>query len=200
MLIHVKRSAEVFGPYSTEEARAYLAAGRLSLSDFAQLEGTADWIPLSSVPGVKSAPPPPPIAGAPIPPSASQQSQKSSSDFRIGPILRDAVIVYLLSFMGGLIVGLTAHEPLSNPRPAAALVISNLLFCIFGFTISGCLATGNRWKHLAYVALFAWFAGVVNVIFTPVTIETWLLGVLVMPFLAAIGGVLSLLIKISRCL
>jgi hypothetical protein len=60
MLIHIKRNAEVFGPYSVEEAREYLSAGRLSLSDFAQLPGTAEWIPLASVPGVKSAPPPPP--------------------------------------------------------------------------------------------------------------------------------------------
>jgi HIV Tat-specific factor 1 len=60
MLIHIKRNAEEFGPYSVEEAREYLSAGRLSLSDFAQLPGTTEWIPLASVPGVKSAPPPPP--------------------------------------------------------------------------------------------------------------------------------------------
>src|SRR2546425_3741448 len=59
MLIHIKRNADVFGPYSIEEAREYLSSGRLSLSDFAQLPGTTEWIPLASVPGVRSAPPPP---------------------------------------------------------------------------------------------------------------------------------------------
>jgi uncharacterized RDD family membrane protein YckC len=70
MLIHIKRNAEIFGPYSIEEAREYLSAGRLSLSDFAQLPGTTEWIPLASVPGVKSAPPPPPPSSAELPGTA----------------------------------------------------------------------------------------------------------------------------------
>ena len=57
MLIHIKRKDQVFGPYSVEEARGYLASGRLALSDFAQVDGK--WIPLASVPGITSAPPPP---------------------------------------------------------------------------------------------------------------------------------------------
>ncbi len=58
MLICINRNAEVLGPYSIEEAREYLFAGRLSLLHLARLPGTTEWIPLGSVPGVKSAPPP----------------------------------------------------------------------------------------------------------------------------------------------
>src|SRR5208283_2199950 len=80
MLIHIKRNAEVFGPYSIEEAREYLSAGRLSLSDFAQLPGTTEWIPLASVPGVKSAPPPPPPSGSTeLPGTAPGSTHQTSS-------------------------------------------------------------------------------------------------------------------------
>jgi uncharacterized RDD family membrane protein YckC len=80
MLIHIKRNAEEFGPYSVEEAREYLSAGRLSLSDFAQLPGTTDWIPLALVPGVKSAPPPPlPSSSAELPGTAPGSTHQTSS-------------------------------------------------------------------------------------------------------------------------
>jgi uncharacterized RDD family membrane protein YckC len=89
MLIHIKRNAEVFGPYSVEEAREYLSAGRLSLSDFAQLPGTTEWIPLASVPGVRSAPPPPPPSSSAelpgtAPGSAHQTSSSAASTGAVG--------------------------------------------------------------------------------------------------------------------
>lgn len=70
MLINIKRNAEVFGPYSVEEAREYLSSGRLLLSDLAELPGTMEWIPLASVPGVRIAPPPPPPSSADLPGTA----------------------------------------------------------------------------------------------------------------------------------
>lgn len=90
MLIHIKRNAEVFGPYSVEEAREYLSAGRLSLSDFAQLPGTTEWIPLASVPGIKSAPPPPPPdspnSEAQVPTDAgSNKASESTPPSRMSP-------------------------------------------------------------------------------------------------------------------
>lgn len=85
MLINIKRNAEVFGPYSLEEAREYLSSGRLVLSDFAQLPGTTDWTPLASVPGVRSAPPPPPPPGrAELPPMAPAAIQ--SAPQRVSPL------------------------------------------------------------------------------------------------------------------
>src|SRR5438876_1168543 len=98
MRIHIKRNAEVFGPYSVEEVRAYLSGGRLSLSDFAQLAGTTEWIPLASVPGIRSAPPPPissPSHSAPAPPppiipqATETLLQAAGSAVRLGPVLRD---------------------------------------------------------------------------------------------------------------
>jgi len=92
MLIHIKRNDEIFGPYSVEEARSYLLSGRLSLSDFAQMEGTSEWIPLSSVPGLKSAPPPPALPSLVVsPPPSSQPTPDSPVHF--GYVIRDVIIV-----------------------------------------------------------------------------------------------------------
>jgi uncharacterized RDD family membrane protein YckC len=85
MLIHIKRNAEVFGPYSVEEAREYFSSGRLVLSDFAQLPGTTEWIPLASVPGVRSAPPPPPPPG-PVEPPPMAPAAIQSAPQRVLPL------------------------------------------------------------------------------------------------------------------
>jgi len=77
MLIHIKRNEEVFGPYPTKEARGYLSTGRLTAADFAQLEGTSEWIQLASVLGIRSAPPPP-VMGSGLALSHEQSCHTSS--------------------------------------------------------------------------------------------------------------------------
>src|SRR5208337_2994325 len=132
MLIHIKRNAEVFGPYSIEEAREYLSAGRLSLSDFAQLPGTTEWIPLASIPGVKSVPPPPavpqtqnmqpthPLTGLP-------QQKKRSNDLVSGLVIRDLLIVLGLQAGGIGIVsffaGLSGESPPVGTNGAIGLFL-----------------------------------------------------------------------------
>jgi hypothetical protein len=133
-----------------------------------------------------------PPESPPIVPVVVRQ-QASTSDFRIGPILRDVAIIWVLTGLGGFVAGFAAGPSL---RPVAAAV-SNLLFGTVGFVISGCLATGNRWKHLAYVALLTWFTSLINVLFG-LPLEQWFLGVFVFPFLMAIGGGLSFLITRAK--
>ncbi|MBC8324247.1 MAG: DUF4339 domain-containing protein [Verrucomicrobia subdivision 3 bacterium] len=53
MLIHVSRDGEQFGPYTLEDANAYLVQGSLLPTDQAWFEGTADWIPITDVPGIE---------------------------------------------------------------------------------------------------------------------------------------------------
>jgi hypothetical protein len=211
MLIHIKRNAEVFGPYSIEEAREYLSVGRLSQSDFAQLPGTTEWIPLASVPGIKSAPPPPivreptvTVAGseqqvAPLPTAtqpARLREQEPPSGVRIGPVLRDVAMIAVLTAMGGFVAGVAGHGGNATSY-MWALEISNAIFMTLGFTISGCLATGNRWRHLAYVALGAWVVGINNVFFFGFTVEQWMLSAFFVAFVMAVGGGLSFLFKRS---
>jgi cytochrome c551/c552 len=54
MMIHVSRDGEQFGPYTLEDANAYLAQGSLLPTDQAWYEGAPDWLPIIEVPGIHS--------------------------------------------------------------------------------------------------------------------------------------------------
>ncbi len=51
-MIYITRDGQQFGPYSLEEAKAYVQGGQLCLSDLAQQEGETDWAPLYKVLGL----------------------------------------------------------------------------------------------------------------------------------------------------
>ena len=53
MMIHISRDGEQFGPYTLEDANAYLAQGSLLPTDQAWYEGTVDWMPITEVPGIQ---------------------------------------------------------------------------------------------------------------------------------------------------
>ncbi len=53
MLIHVSRDGAQFGPYTLEDANAYLAEGSLLPTDQAWHEGAPDWMPITEVPGIQ---------------------------------------------------------------------------------------------------------------------------------------------------
>jgi hypothetical protein len=70
------------GPVSFEEMKSAAAAGRLSPADLVWQEGTADWVPARTVPGLfagAGAPPPLPAAGAPepLPPDDSPRRKRT---------------------------------------------------------------------------------------------------------------------------
>src|SRR5580658_10059691 len=47
----VKRGDQRFGPYSLSDLQHYVQSGDLTLEDFTQSEGMADWVPVSHVLG-----------------------------------------------------------------------------------------------------------------------------------------------------
>lgn len=195
MLLHINRNNEIFGPYSVEEARSYLLNARLSVSDFAQMEGTTEWIPLGSVPGLKIAPPPPAIPSPPSPPPLSGQSAVDSQ-IHFGYVLRDVVIVTVLTGIGGFVVGLAADKAdRSSSGFVLGLAASNILLGSIGFIIVGCLAKGNRWRHLAYVGVGFWIGGLLNVMLGIVSISQWLLGAFFAALIVGLGGGLSFAFK-----
>lgn len=110
---------------------------------------------------------------------------------RIGPIIRDVVIVWVLTAIGGFVIGVSGGSQGDPRRHQVALVISNFLLGSIGFTIAGCLAPRPRWNHLAYVALGAWLTGLINVVFFHVTITQWMFSALFMGIIMGIGGALS---------
>ena len=55
MQIHIYRDGQVFGPYSLEQVRDYVASGNLITSDLACRQDGGAWIPLGEVPEMSSA-------------------------------------------------------------------------------------------------------------------------------------------------
>ncbi|WP_076789663.1 DUF4339 domain-containing protein [Chlorobium sp. KB01] len=195
MLIHIKRNEEIFGPYSVEEARSYLQSGRLSLTDFAQMEGTSEWIPLASVPGLKSAPPPPALPSlATSPPPSGQSTPDSPVHF--GYVIRDVIIVAVLTAIGGFAVGLASgRADMSSPGFVLGLAASNTLLGSVGFIIVGCLAKGNRWRHLLHVAVGVWLVGLLNVMIGMISFGEWFFSVFFVALIMGVGGGLSFAFK-----
>jgi hypothetical protein len=121
----------------------------------------------------------------PVSPSIAPQ-------FRLGAVIRDVAIISVLGLAGGFAIGVAAGW---GSPPGIGLAALNLLLVTLGFVISGCLAIGNRWRHLAYVALGVWLAGSMNVVFYDSTIVEWLLGAPLVALMMGLGGAISYLFK-----
>ncbi len=117
-------------------------------------------------------------------------------------LARDVVIVWLLTNLGGAVVGFTGAallgpDALANPRTQLALAFSNFIFGILGFTIVGALKRVGRFSYLLVVGVINWLLNGLTLVFTPLTLnislKQWLLAPLFMLVLIAVGGGLSLL-------
>ena len=86
---------------------------------------------------------------------------------RVGPIIRDVVIIWALTFMGGFVAGVALGGlPGQAQRLAVAVGVSTWLFGTVGFTIAGCLAPPDRWRHIGFVALGVWIMSPLQIAFT----------------------------------
>lgn len=107
-------------------------------------------------------------------------------------IARDVSIVFGLvvasSFVAVKIIEGTGEE-------ATPLVIglSNIFWGTVGFTISGCLAKVQRFKHLFMVALGLWLLSFVNVAMGLTPMPVWVVGFLLILVMMGLGGGLSYL-------
>jgi hypothetical protein len=71
-------------------------------------------------------------------------------------VLRDALGVLLLGFLGGLVGGAIGGDSNEGTRAVSVIVLMTAGFCV-----SGCLAKQARFKHLALVAAGVWVIGTV---------------------------------------
>ena len=113
-----------------------------------------------------------------------------NSIIRWGAVIRDVVIIWILTALAGFAIGITS-TPGSNLMLGYAF--ANLFFGSVGFTISGCMAKVGRWKHLFVVAIGVWIVGLINIIIAPIGIKEWLFGFIFIALMMAIGGGLSYL-------
>ncbi|MEI7809490.1 MAG: hypothetical protein WCJ07_13510 [Verrucomicrobiota bacterium] len=115
---------------------------------------------------------------------------------RVGPIIRDIVIVWILTAMGGFVAGFAAGGRQKDPQAfALALAASNFLLGTVAFTIAGCLAPPERWRHLGFVAIGAWLTSLINVLFFGVTVPQWIFGGVFMAIIMGFGGAISYVFK-----
>lgn len=119
---------------------------------------------------------------------------------RMWPIVRDVLIVWLLTGIGGFIVGITATVltgglPKHTPAYFFAVAASNFLLGAVAFTIVGCLTPTPRWRQLTTVAAVAWLTSLINVVWFGITMSQWIHGIIFMAVIMGIGGGLSYLFK-----
>ncbi len=108
-------------------------------------------------------------------------------------ILRDALIILILTFVGGFIIGLCRPMfKMSDQEFMSLIGLSNLLFSVIGFTIAGSLSPNQRWKHLLLVTLCVWPMGLINLFFGIPVIQ-WVISILPLLITMAIGGAISYL-------
>ncbi len=105
---------------------------------------------------------------------------------------RDGVIIILLTFIGGFVIGLVGLY--DQPLHILAIAVSNLVFSIIGFTISGCLAKVERFKHLFKVTVLVWLFSLINVVLGFASITQWIFSILFILVAMGIGGGISFLI------
>ena len=110
-------------------------------------------------------------------------------------ILRNSIIVFGLSALGGMVIGITIAFSGVQNIPFAAIAISNIIFGIVGFFICGCITPQERWKYLSYTAITVWVFSLVNLLFAAgkLTLINWFIGLPVTFIFMLIGGGISTL-------
>jgi len=108
-------------------------------------------------------------------------------------IARDISIVFGLvvasSFAAAQII-----QAMGEEVTPLVIGLSNFFWGIVGFTISGCLAKVQRFKHLLMVAVGLWLLSFVNVAMGLTRPEVWAVGFLLILAMMGLGGGLSYLI------
>jgi hypothetical protein len=112
--------------------------------------------------------------------------------FNFIAVARDVSIVFGLvlasSFAAAQIV-----QGMGEEVTPIVIGLSNIFWGTVGFTISGCLARVQRFKHLFVVAIGLWLVSFVNVAAWLTPLPVWAVGFLLILVMMGLGGGLSYL-------
>lgn len=125
----------------------------------------------------------------------TQQAERTTAPVRPLAVARDVAMLWILSATAGFIVGVASGGPRNMEAFALGIVAANVLAAVLSFAISGALNPDNRWRHLGWVALFAWATSIANVIFLGFPVTDWLMSAPLIAILMGIGGALSPLLR-----
>lgn len=109
-------------------------------------------------------------------------------------VVRDAAIVYGLTFAFGLGTAIAGWNLQNNPSTA---YLVNLLSGALGFTVAGVRISTNRTEHLAWVAATVWTFNLTNIALGLQTISAWIHSGLTVLLMAAIGGSLAMILTLT---
>ncbi|MEC8929317.1 MAG: DUF4339 domain-containing protein [Verrucomicrobiota bacterium] len=123
MQILINRDGQQHGPYTVEQAQAYLATGQLQPADNAWAQGQPAWQPLSALlaqlaPPPATASPPPSPGAAPMVGSACPQCQAPATT---GQVICKACGFNLQTRQSTAVIRVPPHmqQPAASPQPGA---------------------------------------------------------------------------------
>jgi len=107
-------------------------------------------------------------------------------------VLRDVAFLFVLTFLGGLVLG---NLGLAGPAHMTEMGLLNIFFSTGAFTISGTLTPNRRWPHLVIVAFICWVLSSVNMLFSYISFTMWIMALFTLALTMACGDAISYLIK-----
>ena len=110
-------------------------------------------------------------------------------------VVRDVVIIWLLTAIGGFIIGVTIAMTGRSTVAMLAVGLSNIFFGTIGFCISGCMIKDKRWNHLVIVAIFVWLTSIINIFLGFASLIQWLSSIIAIFIMTALGGGLSYIFR-----
>ncbi len=102
MLYQISRNGQMYGPYTLEDMRRYVASGNVLPTDLAKNEEMADWLPVSEILGDMPAAAAPPAWGAPAPGYAAAEPAIHPNQFPDPPKLHWGLVLLFTVLTCGL--------------------------------------------------------------------------------------------------
>jgi hypothetical protein len=107
-------------------------------------------------------------------------------------VARDVSIVFGLVLVSSF-AAVQIVQGMGGEVTPLVIGLSNIFWGTVGFTISGCLARVQRFKHLFVVAVGLWLASFVNVAMGLTPVQFWAVGFFLILLMMGLGGGLSYL-------
>ena len=110
-------------------------------------------------------------------------------------VLRDAAIIFGMTFVGGFAAGLVTGALYRSSPPLLVIGLVNLGAGIAGFAIDTCLTPRDRLRHLARVGFVVWIMSLLNLLLGPTNMVAWLFSSLVIAVMLLVGLAIGTAIK-----
>jgi len=110
-------------------------------------------------------------------------------------VLRDAALVYGLTFAAGLGMAVVGVNLESNP---STTYTANLLSGALGFSVAGIRMAHYRTEHLAWVAATVWIFNLAHIGLGIQTSASWIRSGFTLILMAALGGIAATLLTLRR--